>query len=577
MKTFLKRFSPYCRDYVPRFLLAGLGMVMVAVATGFAVSLIKPVLDEIFVEKDRQKLMVLPVLVVIAYLAQGFGRFIQSYQMAYIGEDIVRRIRDLMLANVIGLDLAFFNKQRGGELISRITNDIARIRMAVSQYTAVVAREGLVILALIGVAFYRSPRLTLYGLIVIPAATYPLLWLARRMKALSHRSQEKDSDITSRLTEIFNNMEIIKAHSSEDYELDSFKSDNLEFQRINMKGVKIRELTSPLMEFIGSIAVAVIIIVGGVQVIEERMTVGTFFSFSSAFFLLYTPIKRISMIYNRVHDAVAASERIFDMVERKPTIRSGSQVLSEPIRSLELRDVSFSYGGEPAIDGISCRVCAGETLALVGDSGGGKTTLVNLILRLYDPTAGAVLVNGIDARELDLTCLRDRIGIVTQRIFIFNETIAANVAYGSKKDPQRVKQALVQAGAWEFVSRLEQGMDAKIDEFGANLSGGERQRLAIARALYKNPDILILDEATSALDNRSEAAIQEALAGVIKDKITFVIAHRLSTVDLADRILVIKGGRIVGAGSKEELLRTCPEYQHLVNGRKETSAQAAST
>jgi subfamily B ATP-binding cassette protein MsbA len=566
MKTFLKRLGPYCKDYIPRFLLAAVGMIMVAIATGFVVSLIKPVLDEIFVARDRQRLMILPVLVITAYLAQGFGRFIQSYQMAYIGEDIVRRIRDLMLDSIIRLDLSFFNKQRGGELISRITNDITRIRMAVSQHMAVVARESLVIVALLSVAFYRSPRLTIYGLVTLPLAAYPLLWLAKRMKALSHRSQEKDSDITSRLAEIFNNMEIIKAHSSEEHEAGSFKRDNREFLRINMKGVKIREMSSPLMEFIGSIAVAVVIIVGGFQVIDGHMTVGTFFSFSSAFFLLYTPIKRISMIYNRIHDAVAASERIFELVEQEPAITSGELVLDEPIRSVELRNVSFDYGGGPALNDISLQARSGETIALVGDSGGGKTTLVNLVLRLFDPVSGEVLVNGIDARSLDLRCLRNRIGIVTQRIFVFNDTIAANVAYGGSHDPDRVRHALEQAGAWEFVSRLEQGMEATIDEFGANLSGGERQRLAIARALYKNPDILILDEATSSLDNRSEAAIQEALSRVIKDKITFIIAHRLTTVDLADRILVVKGGKIVGAGSKQELLEGCDEYRRLVSG-----------
>jgi subfamily B ATP-binding cassette protein MsbA len=497
-------------------------------------------------------------------------------QTAYIGEDIVRRIRDRMLGNLIHLDLAFFNKNRGGELISRTTNDINRIRLAVSQHIAVVVRESLVIVALIGVVIYHSPRLAFLGLVVLPVAGLPLAWLARKIKTISHRSQEKDSDITSRLAEVFNNMEIIKAHSSESYELESFQRDNLEFFRINMKGVRIRELASPLMEFLGSIGVALVITVGGIQVIDGSLSVGTFFSFSTALFMLYTPVKRISAVYNKMFDAVAASERIFDMIGREPTIRGGRRTLSAEIEEIEFRDVELSYDETRALRGVSFKARRGETLALVGDSGGGKTSIVNLILRLYDPDGGVIEVNGDNVCDFGLTQLRDRIGIVTQRIFIFNDTVAANVAYGGELDPQRVERALRRAGAWDFVSRMEGGIDAKLDEFGANLSGGQRQRLAIARAIYKKPDVLILDEATSALDNRSEAAIQEALATIIEDKITFVIAHRLTTVDLADRILVVSDGRVICEGSRDELMETCPEFRRLATAKAgEVGAPAA--
>ncbi len=563
MRRFLQHFGPYCKDYLGRFVIASLGVGMVALATAAIAYLIKPVLDDIFVAKDREMLKLLPPLVIAAFLTLGFGRYIQMYHTAYIGEDIIRRIRDRLLRNLLALDLAFFNKRRGGELISRTTNDIARIRLAVSQYLAVVVRESLVIVALIGVVIYHSPRLAFYALVVLPLAAYPLVWLARRMKRLSHRSQEKDSDITSRLAEIFNNIEIIKAHSSEGYESGSFERDNLEFFTINMKGVRIRELVSPLMEGIGAIGGALVIVLGGSLVIDGELSVGTFFSFSTSLFLLYTPVKRISVIYNKMFDAVAASERIFEMIERKSSIVSGDMQLEGPVLSLEFDDVRLRYDQTQALDGVSLTVAKGETVALVGGSGGGKTSLVNLILRLYDPTGGTVRVNGIDIRSLTIDSLRSRIGIVTQRIFIFNDTVAANVAYGSKIDPDRVTQALHQAGAWEFISELEDGIDSLIDEFGANLSGGQRQRLAIARAIYKDPDILILDEATSALDNRSEAAIQQSLETLLRNKITFVIAHRLSTVELADRILVVDCGRLVGSGSKQELLASCSEYRQL--------------
>jgi len=563
VREFFRRFGPYFKDYIPRFVQAGIGAVLVAASTAGITYLIRDVLDKIFIARDRHALVVLPIFVVSLYLIQSVGRYVQTYQLAWIGEDIVRRIRNRLLGHVLGLDLAFFFGFRGGELISRVTNDIARIRYAVSQSVSVMAREVLVVAGLIGVAIYQSPTLAFYGLVVLPAAAYPLLLIARRVKKLAHRSQEKDADITARLSEMFNSVEIIKAHHSEAFEMQRFERDTLEFRRINMKGVRTRELTSPLMEFIGAIAVALVIWFGGRQVIEGQLTAGQFMSFAAALFMIYTPVKRMSVVYNGMFDAVAASERIFSLMERTPSITSGDRRLDGPVEAVEFRDVGLSYQEVEALRGVSLRVERGETVALVGDSGGGKTSLVNLVLRLYDPSSGKVLINGIDSRELDLLDLRSRIGIVTQRVYIFNDTVAANVAYGSEIDLGRVRGALERAGAWNFVSDLSGGVNAVLDEFGTNLSGGQRQRLAIARALYKDPDILILDEATSALDNRTEAAIQDALQSVIRDKITLIIAHRLSTVDLASRIVVLSGGRVVGVGSKQSLLEDCAEYRRL--------------
>jgi subfamily B ATP-binding cassette protein MsbA len=563
MLTFLKRFGPYFRDYRGRLAAATFGGVLAACANAGIVFLIKPVMDGVFIQGDRRLHTLVPMALIGLYFLFGGGRYLQTYQVSWVGEDIVRRLRDRLLTHVMCFDLDFFNRFRGGELISRVTNDITRVRYSLSQHLAVLVRESLTIVGLIGVVVYSSPRLAFWGLVVLPLATWPIAELAKRFKRLAHRSQEKDSDITSRLAEIFNNMEIIKAHSSEAFEAERFHRDNLEFRRINMKGVRVREMTSPLMEFIGSLAAALVIWIGGQQIIEGHMTTGDFVRFASALFLLYTPIKRISTVYNQMFEAVAASERIFDMLSRRPTIHSGSERLDTAVVSLDFEDVRLSYGDTKALDGVSFGVRRGETIALVGDSGGGKSSLVNLVLRLYDPSSGSVRINGIDSRQLDISSLRSHIGIVTQRVYIFNDTVAANVAYGQELDRNKVIEALRQAGAWEFVERFEQGIDTVLDEFGANLSGGQRQRMAIARALYKRPDVLLLDEATSALDNRSEAAIQKALTGIIQDKITIIIAHRLTTVDLASRILVMKSGRIVGSGSKAELMESCPEYQRL--------------
>jgi subfamily B ATP-binding cassette protein MsbA len=563
MWQFLRRLGPYLKDYKGRIALSFVGGAVGAAAYGAIMYLIKDVINEIFIAKDEAMLRLLPAVVIVLFFLVAAGRYLQVYELQWVGLDVVRRLRDRLLAHVLGLDMAFFGRYHGGELISRVTNDINRIRLAVTQQLAVVIREALAAMAFVVVVVYLSPRLAFWGLVVLPLAAWPLAALARRFKRLMHRSQEKDSDITTRLAEIFNNVEIIKAHTAESLELDRFERDNLEFRRINMRGVRTRELTNPLMEFLGSIAAALVIWVGGHQVISGRMEAGDFIAFAVALFSLYNPIKRISQASNQLYEAVAASERIFDLLGRTPTITSGGRSIDGPVRSVAFEDVRLAYGEVEALNGVSLEATVGETVALVGDSGGGKTSLVSLIPRLYDPSSGVLRINGVDARELDLGALRDRIGVVPQRVYVFRDTVAANVAYGRDIDRDRVEEALRRAGAWDFVSAMKAGVDTVLDEFGANLSGGQRQRLAIARALYREPEILILDEATSALDNRSEAAIQRALVEIIRDRITFIIAHRLSTVDLAHRIVVLRGGLIVGVGTKAELLAGCEEYRRL--------------
>lgn len=566
MRELLRRLGPYIKDYPGRLTLALVGGALSGLANAGIYYLVKPVLDGVFVAQDPRMLKLLPPAIVGLFFFVGAGRYLQVYQLSWIGQDVVRRLRDRLLEHVLQFDLAFFNHFRGGELISRVTNDITRVRQAVSQNVAVLVRESLTVVGLIAVAVNMSPRLAFWGLVVLPLAAWPLTVLARRFKRLAHRSQEKDSDITARLAEIFNNIEIIKAHSSEEFEAARFRRDNLEFRRINMKGIRVREMTNPVMELLGAVAGALVIWFGGHQILSGQMTPGQFGAFAAAMFGLYNPMKRMSYVYNQMYEAVAASDRIFDMLGREPLIRSGERRLTEPITSLELDDVRLRYddSGDEALRGVSLAVRAGETIALVGDSGGGKTSIVNLVLRLYDPTSGEVRINGVDSRELDIGDLRARVGIVTQRVYVFNDSIAANVAYGAELDPARVERALRRAHAWDFVSSLPGGIEAVLDEFGANLSGGQRQRLAIARAIYSDPDILILDEATSALDNRSEAAIQQALAEVIRGRIAIVIAHRLRTTDLADRIVVVAGGVVRGEGTREQLLETCPEFRHLV-------------
>jgi len=563
LKIVLKRLLPYLKDYKFQLFIAILGMIATAIGSSASAYLVKPVLDEIFINKDKEMLKILPFLVILFYFLKSAGRFVQTYYTEYIGQDIIRRLRDSMLNSLFLMDMEYFIKQRSGELISRITNDINRLKNVVANMVPEFLRETLTIVALVGVVIYQSPKLALYFLVIMPLALYPLSILAKKMKKISKRSQEKISDITSHLSEIFNNIEIIKSNVGEKKELNRFKEHNKHFFNITMKSVKINELVSPLMEILGAIVIALVIIVGGNEVIEGKMSVGSFFSFMTALFMLYTPLKKVSSIYNKLQDAIAASERIFEIIDLNPTIKVSDKKFNEEIKDIRFENVTLYYDNKKALDNLSFSVKKGETIAFVGDSGGGKSSIVNLLVRFYDPTSGKVLFNNKDIKEFDVKSIRKKIALVTQRVYIFRDTVAQNVAYGEEFDEKRVIEALKLANAFEFVIQMEKGIYSNLDEFGANLSGGQRQRIALARAIYKNPEVLILDEATSALDTKSEQKIQDALKNITKDKITFIIAHRLATIKNAKKIIVMSKGKKVCEGSEEELLKSCKEYQKL--------------
>lgn len=565
MKDFFKQYIPYYKNYKLQFFYSLVGIILVAASTSGTAYAIQPLLDDIFINKDENMLYMMPFIIIALYTAKGFGRYIQSYYISFIGQDITRIVRDKLFSHVLTLDMDFFQKRHGGELVSRIVNDINRIQSAVSNSVAEFLRETLTIVGLIGLVIYHSPELAFYGLVVLPLAIYPLSKLAKRMKKLSFKSQESNSDITSSLSESFNNIEIIKANSTEKIEATKFSVHNMIFFKYNMKAIKTNELTSPLMEIIGAIAFATVIIVGGEKVISGEMTTGTFSSFIAALFMLYTPIKKISTLYNKMQDAIAANERINDIMSKKATILTGNLQLPENINKISFNNVELKYEDFTALKDINLEANKGEIVALVGDSGGGKSSLINLIVRFYDTTKGDILLNDESIKDIDIKSLRESISIVTQRVYIFNDTIAANIAYGYEVDEIRVIEVLKQAHAYDFVMAMKKGIHTVLDEFGTNLSGGQRQRIAIARALYKNPKILILDEATSALDNKSESIISEVIQEVSQDKITFIIAHRLSTIKNASKIAVFKSGKILSIGTEQELLSSCFEYQRLYN------------
>lgn len=563
MKVIFKRFQPFFKDYIPYFVLVVIGMILSSGGTAFSAYLVQPLLDKIFIAKDHEMLARLPYVIILVYGLKEAGRYMQAYYTAYIGQDLIRRFRDLMLQNLLRLDLSFFHEYRTGELISRNTNDVERVRTVVSNLVPELLKESFTILGLIGVVIYQNSELAFYALVIMPLAIYPLSRLSKKMKKVSRQSQEKVSDITAKLSEIFNNIEIIQANNAQAYEHTLFKNENERYFKLTMKATKVNELVSPVMEILGSIGIAVVIIVGGNEVIQETMSVGAFFSFLAALFMLYTPIKKISGLYNKMQDAIVASERIFFLLDLEPSVQNGGSALPEKIETIRFENVCLSYGNQEALKGVDLDAKSGEMVALIGNSGGGKSSLMNLLMRFYAPSSGDILLNERPLSSFDLHALREKIGMVTQRVYIFHDTVAANVAYGKTIEEERVIEALKKANAYEFIQDLEHGIYTHLDEFGTNLSGGQRQRIAIARAIYKNPQILILDEATSALDSHSEQKITEAIENLVKDKITFVIAHRLSTIKKADKIAFLKQGRIVALGSDEELQSSSAEYVQL--------------
>lgn len=563
LKDVLKRFGPYFKDYIPHFIFAIIGMGLASGGTAASAYLVEPVLNKIFVEKNEKLLYLLPCAIIAIYLVKNIGTFMQAYFTAYIGQDTIRRFREKLVGHLINLDMDFFNTFRTGELISRTINDIDRIRSIVSSMIPEFAREFITIIGLLCVVIYQSPKLAFFALVVMPVAIYPISRLAKRMKKISKQSQEKTSDITSALSEIFTNIEIIKANNAQKYEHSRFIDENNKFFRLNLKTVKIEQLVSPLMETIGSIGVAAVIIIGGKDVIDGHINMGAFFSFLTALFMLYTPLKRIVNIYNRMQDAIAASERTFFLMDKVSEIKDGEKELNEEIKLIKFNNVCLNYGDKEVLKGINLEANKSEFIALVGSSGGGKTSLMNLLMRFYDVNGGEILINGINLKDIKIHSLRQNIGLVTQRVYIFNDTIAKNVAYGREFDEEAVVNALKLANAYEFVSKLDDGIHSILNEFGTNLSGGQRQRIAIARALYQNPQILIFDEATSALDNESEKEITKAINNLRSKKIIFVIAHRLSTVESADKIAVLSDGKIVDTGSDEELSKRNEIYAKL--------------
>lgn len=565
LKDVLIRFKPFYKKYKKEFAIAIFGMILTSIGTAGSFASLKPILDYIFVEKNEALLYTLPFLLVVIYILKNLGFYLQTYYLSFIGMDTLRILRFEVLKNLLRLDIDFFKRNRNGELVSRCTNDINALQSIVSNIIPDFFRELLTIVGLLIVVFYQSPTLAFFALVVLPCAIFPLVHFARKLKKYARSIQETNSDLLSRLSEIFSNIELIKASNTQNKEGEKFAKQNNELCRLNLKSTRIDALTSPLMEIIGSLGVAAVIIIGGREVIHGTMSVGSFFAFITALFAIYTPLKRLSSLYGKLQGAIAASERTFYLLDLEPQILNGSKNL-ESIERVKFKQVEFAYENpyKSVLKDINFEFNKGEILALVGTSGGGKSSIINLLMRFYDKQKGEILLNDLDISEFSIESLHDRIGLVTQNIYLFNDSFAENIAYSEEPNEEKIIKALKLANAYDFVQEMG-GIYAEIKEHGKNLSGGQKQRIAIARALYKSPDLLIFDEATSALDNESEKAIIETIENLKKDRLILMIAHRLSTIENADKIAVIDQGQMIAIGTNEELLQSCELYQKFKN------------
>jgi len=562
-----RRLLVYLRPYWwPHFTLAIVCMLLFSGTNGAMPFLIRHIFDDVFTGKNLLALKVLPFAIVGVFLLRGVVGFGSTYLTEYVGQRIVADLRRALNDHIQHMSLSFFNRTPTGTIVSRVTNDVALVRAALTDAVAAVLKDASSLIILVVVAFYQDWFLSLIAFVVFPASVLPIVRLSKRLRSFAKKGQVSMGNLTMLLQETIQGNRVVKAFGMEGYEKQRFGEENERLFRLFMKGTMIRAFTNPMMEVLAAFGIAGVVWYGGYSVIVGGRTQGAFLAFLTALFLLYDPFKGLAKSNTAIQQALGAAERVMELLDIATDVadRPGARELHAMNHGVRFEDVSFRYDSDWVLRHIDLDIHRGEVVALVGMSGGGKSTLADLLLRFYDVAEGRITIDGVDIRDCTLTSLRAQMAIVTQHTFLFNDTVRNNIAYGDiRTDMDAITAAAKAANAHEFIMELPEGYNTVIGELGVKLSGGQRQRLAIARALLKNAPILVLDEATSALDNESERAVQGALDRLMENRTTLVIAHRLSTIRRADRIVVIVRGRIIEQGTHDELLALNAEYRKL--------------
>jgi len=590
----VQRLLGSLRPYTLRFILAFILMAVVGACEAITALLIKPVFDrvlapnadgggillftwpighraiylqDIFPARIHNAWGLVAVAIITVTFAKGISEFLATYSINFIGHSVVRDLRNLLYARLIDQSIAFFTKNPTGRLMSAITSDIEKIQYAVSQSAADFLKQSFTLVGLLGVLFYMDWRLALVSLLLVPFVVLPSANIGRYIRVSSRSSQDKMAELNSVLQETFSGIQIVKAFGMELFEIAKFKAATRRLLKVSLRWVRAQAVTSPLMEILGAVTIAGLLLYARTEILHHVQTTGGFVAFLFALIKTYEPIKRLTGVSNAYHQAIGSSEQVFHYLDAQPEIadKPGAIGLAPLAREIEFQGVDFDYeDGVALLRNVNLRIRKGEVVAIVGSSGAGKTTLVSLIPRFFDVSGGRILVDGHDIRDVQLRSLRAQIGIVTQEIILFNDTVYNNICYGSQPPNDRaVREAACAALAEDFIQEMPKGYQTLIGERGQRLSGGQRQRLAIARALLKNPPLLILDEATSELDTESELLVQRALANLMAGRTVLVIAHRLSTVRRADRIVVLDRGTISEIGTHEDLVSRGGIYQRL--------------